>query len=273
MAIELAFDSLGTGPPLLLLHGLYGSRRNWRSIARSLSESHRVVSVDLRNHGASPWSGSMTYPEMADDVLDLLKREGLERPAVMGHSMGGKTAMSLALLHPAEVGQLIVVDIAPVKYADRLSGFARGMQQVDVSTAAGRDEVGRRLSGLVPDPNVVPFLLQNLVLHDGHFDWRINLAGILGSMDALGSFPDTLLDRRYDGPVHVIAGARSDYVTDRNGADFRPMFPLADIAVIHGAGHWVHADQPAAFLDCMRRALRAGSEGPPNQPRPAAAAS
>src|SRR3712207_2878600 len=118
MALELAFDSVGDGPPLLLLHGLYGSRRNWRSIARALSDSHRVVSVDLRNHGNSPWAGSMSYPEMADDVLDLIRRERLERPAVMGHSMGGKTAMALALLHPAEVAQLIVADIAPVRYAD-----------------------------------------------------------------------------------------------------------------------------------------------------------
>jgi pimeloyl-ACP methyl ester carboxylesterase len=268
MALELASDSVGSGAPLLILHGLFGSRRNWRSIARGLSDGHRVISVDLRNHGESPWSDAMSYPEMAADVRDLMKREELDRPAVMGHSMGGKTAMALALLHPDEVGQLIVVDIAPISYADRLSVFARGMQSVDLGTASGRDDVARRLSSLVPEPGVVPFLLQNLVMHDGQFDWRINLAAISGSMGALSGFPPELASRRFEGPVHVIAGGRSDYVTRRLGEDFRPMFPQAEVEVVEQAGHWVHADQQAAFLECMKRALRAGSP-----PHPARAAS
>ena len=270
MALELAFESVGDGPPLLLLHGLFGSRRNWRSIARALSATHRVLSVDLRNHGASPWSGSMSYPEMAEDVRDLMRREKLDRAAVMGHSMGGKTAMTLALLHPEVVGQLIVADIAPVRYADRLSVFARSMQSIDVASAAGRDDVGRRLSALVPEPGVVPFLLQNLVMHDGHFDWRINLAAISASMEALSGFPEALRQRRFEEPVDVIAGGRSNYVTDPGGAEFRPMFPRARVEVIEGAGHWLHADRQAAFLDCMKRALRVGSDSPPG---PAAAAS
>jgi esterase len=263
MALELAFESTGTGPALLVLHGLFGSRRNWRSIARGLSATHRVVSVDLRNHGESPWSDAMSYAEMADDLRDLIRREGLGRPSVMGHSMGGKTAMALALLHPDEVDRLIVVDIAPMDYPDRLSVFAQGMQRVDLSTATGRDEVGRRLSSLLPDATVVPVLLQNRVLHDGQFDWRINLAGISRSMDALSGFPAELRGRRFEQPVHVIAGGRSDYVTDRSGAPFRPMFPKAEVEVIEPAGHWVHADQPAAFLESMKRALSAGFESPP----------
>lgn len=257
--MELGFESTGDGPPLLLLHGLFGSLRNWRSIARALSQTHRVISVDLRNHGSSPWSDSMSYPEMAEDVRHLIKREQLARPAVMGHSMGGKTAMALALLHPDEISRLIVVDIAPVGYADRLSVFAQGMQQVDLRTATARDEIGRRLSSLVPDPGVVPFLLQNLVMRDGHFDWRINLAAILASMQVLSSFPAALQDRRFELPVHVIAGGRSDYVRDRAGSAFHPMFPRTQVEVIEHAGHWVHADQQAAFLDCMKRALESGS--------------
>lgn len=264
--LELASESTGTGPPLLLLHGLFGSLRNWRSIARALSQTHRVFSVDLRNHGSSPWADSMSYPEMAEDVRHLIKREQLDRPAVMGHSMGGKTAMTLALLHPEEISRLIVVDIAPIAYADRLSVFARGMQQVDLSTATARDEVGRRLSSLIPEPGVVPFLLQNLVMTDGHFDWRINLAAISAAMQTLSSFPAALQDRRFERPVHVIAGGRSDYVADRAGSAFRPMFPSAQVDVIEQAGHWVHADQQAAFIDCMRRVLSTGS------PSPAAAA-
>jgi len=265
MALDLAFDSIGDGPPLVILHGLFGSRTNWRSIARALSATHRVISVDLRNHGGSPWSDRMDYPEMADDVRKLMARERLQDPAVMGHSMGGKTAMSLALLHPGDVGRLIVVDIAPVDYADRMSEIAGAMRSVDLLSAAGRDDVGRRLRGLVPDPGVVPFLLQNLVTHDGHFDWRINLSGIYASMDSLSGFAASLRQRRYEGPVHVIVGELSNYVTDRGGGDFHRMFPRAEVEVVEQAGHWVHADQQAAFLACVRRALGSGS-GSPTRP-------
>ena len=266
MALELAFDSIGDGPPLIVLHGLFGLRSNWRSIARALSATHRVISVDLRNHGGSPWSDAIGYPEMADDVRALMRRETLREATVMGHSMGGKTAMALALLYPGEVGRLIVVDVAPVSYGDRMSAFAQGMRSVDLFTAAGREEVGRRLRSLVPDPGVVPFLLQNLVRHDGHFDWRINLSAISASMESLSSFPAPLLKLRYEGPVHVIAGGRSDYVRDRGGGEFRPMFPRAEVQFVEQAGHWVHADQQKAFLDCMRRALAPGPADAPPQP-------
>jgi len=114
MALTLAFDSAGSGPPLLVLHGLFGSSSNWRGVARQLAETHTVYSVDLRNHGASPWADSMAYPEMADDVLQLMDRLGLKQAAVLGHSMGGKTGMALALRHPQRVRRLFVVDIAPV---------------------------------------------------------------------------------------------------------------------------------------------------------------
>jgi len=268
MALDLAFDSIGDGPPLVILHGLFGSRTNWRSIARAMSATHRVISVDLRNHGGSPWSDTMGYPEMADDVRELMAREKLQEAAVMGHSMGGKTAMSLALLHPGEVGRLIVVDIAPVDYADRMSEFAQAMRSVDLLGAAGRNDVGRRLRSLVPDPGVVPFLLQNLVTHDEHFDWRINLSGICASMDSISGFAAPLRRLRYEGPVHVIVGGRSDYVADRGGAEFQPMFPRAAIEVVEQAGHWIHADQQAAFLARIRRVLGGGSDSPP-RPAPA----
>ena len=115
MALQLAFEDTGTGPPVVVLHGLFGSGANWRSVARALAPHHRVLCVDLRNHGHSPWTDSMDYLEMADDVRALIARQGLSRPTVVGHSMGGKTAMALALTSPASVGNLVVVDIAPVR--------------------------------------------------------------------------------------------------------------------------------------------------------------
>jgi pimeloyl-ACP methyl ester carboxylesterase len=257
MAIDLAFTSTGAGPPLLILHGLFGSGGNWRSVARELSATHRVLCVDLRNHGGSPWADSMAYADMAGDVLRVIEREGLVQSAVMGHSMGGKTAMALALLHPQAVGRLILADIAPVVYADRLSPFAEAMRGIDLLTAGSRGEIQQRLAGAVPDANVVPFLMQNLVSRDAQFGWRINLAGIGAAIPTLSGFPDELRGLQYTGPVQVIAGGRSDYVEHHDGRDYRPMFPKTRIDVIDSAGHWVHADEPQRFLALVRKTLQA----------------
>jgi|SoiMethySBSTD1v2_1073268.scaffolds.fasta_scaffold604620_2 pimeloyl-ACP methyl ester carboxylesterase len=262
MALNLAFDAVGSGPPLLVLHGLFGSGSNWRGVARQLAETHTVYSVDLRNHGASPWADSMAYPEMADDVRQLMDRLGLKQAAVLGHSMGGKTAMALALRHPQRVRRLFVVDIAPVSYADTLTPFADAMRGVDVMAAASRAEVQGRLQQTVPDPGVVPFLMQNLVLHNDRFDWRINLRGIGAAMTQLCGFPPELRGARFERPVTVIAGERSDYVRRRDGADFQPMFTQVQTRVVRDAGHWVHADQAAAFVACVRQALEPGAATP-----------
>lgn len=255
MALELAFDKTGSGPPLLVLHGLFGSSSNWRSIAHALADSHTVYTLDLRNHGASPWADSMGYPEMADDVRRFIADHGLGQPAVMGHSMGGKTAMALALQHPECVGRLVIVDIAPKPYADTMTPFAEAMRTPDVLTAASRTEAQRRLQPLLPDPAVAPFLMQNLVMRNDHFDWRINLAGIIASMRGLSGFPDVLQRLRLERPMTAIVGERSDYVRGGSSEAFEPMFSQVTVEVIAGAGHWVHADQPKAFVAAVQRAL------------------
>ena len=154
MALQLAFEDTGTGPPVVVLHGLFGSGANWRSVARALAPHHRVLCVDLRNHGHSPWTDSMDYLEMADDVRALIARQGLSRPTVVGHSMGGKTAMALALAQPEALKRLIVVDIAPRSYHDALSSYAQAMRSVDLMAAASRAEVQRQLQALLPDASV-----------------------------------------------------------------------------------------------------------------------
>jgi pimeloyl-ACP methyl ester carboxylesterase len=193
-------------------------------------------------------------------VLKLIERLRLDRPAVMGHSMGGKTAMALALRHPGLVSRLIVVDIAPLSYADTLTPFAEAMRGADVFAAASRTEVQRRLQQRVPDPGVVPFLMQNLVTRNDHFDWRLNLLGISAAMPGLCAFPSALLGARFAGPLKVIAGANSNYVTLRDGESFWPMFTDIEVDVIEDAGHWVHADQPAAFLASLRQVLSRDAE-------------
>lgn len=255
MPLQLNAESSGAGPALLLLHGLFGSATNWRGIARALSDSCAVHALDLRNHGGSPWADTMHYDELADDVCEFITSRGLAPTAVLGHSMGGKAAMALALRHPDLVGNLIIADVAPVDYADTLTPFAEAMRSVDVVTAASRTEVQRRLQERLPDPSVAGFLAQNLINQNDHFDWRINLAAIIAEMSKLSSFPAELRALRYDGPVTVIAGGRSSYVAHHDGRDFAPMFSDVDVEVIAEAGHWLHADRPQEFVAAVRRAL------------------
>ena len=255
MALTLASDFTGSGPPLLILHGLFGSATNWRSMARKLADRHAVHALDLRNHGASPWADTMTYTEMADDVRHYIEQHDLGAVTVMGHSMGGKTAMALALAFPDRVERLVVVDIAPRSYHDSLSSYAQAMRGIDLMAAASRGEVQRQLQALLPDASVAPFLVQNLVPRNDHFDWRINLAAISASMLDLTGFPAELQERVFDKPTAAIAGALSDYVPGGDTQSFRPMFPRIEIEVIDGAAHWVHADKPQAFFEAVQRAL------------------
>ena len=255
MTVALAFEDVGTGPPLLLLHGLYGSSSNWRRIAKALSDHHRVLSVDLRNHGGSPWTATMSYAEMAEDVAALIDRLDLDRPSVLGHSMGGKVAMTLALTDAPRVGRLIVVDIAPVSYGDRFSSYTQAMRGVDAVHASGRDEIRRMLLQTIPDDRTVGFLMTNLVRQGEQYDWRINLMALSAAMHELGAFPDALKTLRYEGPVTVIDGARSDYISADDRPLFLLLFPAARFVTIADAGHWLHADQAEAFIAAVRDAL------------------
>jgi esterase len=248
MALDLAYESVGDGPPLVVLHGLFSSAGNWRSIAQSLADTHRVISVDLRNHGDSPWADTMSYPEMAADVLQLIDRQDIERPAILGHSMGGKTAMALALLHPERVGRLIVVDVAPVGYADHLGLLADAMRSAGLPGMFGQTEVWQRLTRLVP------VLMQQPAASNALVDFRANLPGITASIQCLAGFPTELRSLRFTQPVHVIAGTRSAYVGQLDGSAFRPMFEQIETDVVE-AGHWIHAELPERFVACVAAAL------------------
>jgi len=255
MTLELAYTETGEGPPLVILHGLFGSSRNWASVARRLGETHRVFAVDLRNHGASPWAETMDYGEMAEDVRAFLARHGLAGATVMGHSMGGKTAMRLALEHGRDVGRLIVVDIAPVAYAHTHQPFVEAMRAVDLATAGRRADVDRQLQAAIPEAAMRGFLLHNLVSEDGRLNWRINLAALAANMNTLIGYPEDLAGLTYDGPTHFLSGAASDYVRKAHHGRIRDLFPKAEIDSIPEAGHWVHAEQPAVFLERVRSIL------------------
>lgn len=254
-ALALSYEEFGDGSPVVVMHGLFGSSTNWRRIARALSDRHRVFTVDLRNHGNSPWAATMSYREMAEDVVALFDKLGLQMPAVLGHSMGGKVAMTLALTEPRRVGRLIVVDIAPISYGDRFSSYMQAMRGVDTMAATSRDEVQRALSQDIHDPGTVGFLMQNLVRHNEQYDWRINLTALSAAMGEIGAFPSALDGKTFDGPTTLITGARSDYVSAEDRKLFGNYFPKARFIEIRESGHWVHVDRPDEFIAAVREAL------------------
>jgi pimeloyl-ACP methyl ester carboxylesterase len=252
MSIRLAATEYGAGQPVAILHGLFGWGRNWATIAQRLAVRHRVIALDLRNHGNSPWADTMSYAEMAEDIRDTL-----DRPATLiGHSMGGKAAMVAALAGgPGEhwVERLIVVDIAPVDYPEPTAEL-EAMRHLDLAAITRRSEADHQMAADIPDPAERAFLLQNLVFGDGLPHWRLNLAGIGESMPDILGFPD-LPGATYRGPALFIAGAESGYLRPKHESAIRKRFPAAEFVRIPNATHWVHAEQPEAFLAAVERFL------------------
>jgi esterase len=258
---DLFTTSLGTtGPRVVLLHGLFGQGRNWTTIARALADQARVLLVDLPNHGRSTWTETFSYPDMAARVAELLRRiGGGEAYAVVGHSMGGKVAMTLALAHPELVDRLAVVDVSPVPTSEisQFAGFIEGMRSLDLSTLSDRADADRQLAASVPDPTIRSFLLQNLRRdpgRDGRWRWQMNLELLGDQLDIMGSWTDPDADP-YPGPVLWLAGERSGYVRRDHAPAMRTLFPRVQLVTIKNAGHWVHSEQPDVVVAVLRRFL------------------
>ncbi len=256
---RLSYQRVGSGPPLLILHGLFGSGRNWQSHARRLAESFDVVSVDLRNHGQSFHTDEMDYPLMAADVERLMDDLRLDACRLLGHSMGGKVAMALALENPQRVEKLVIADIAPVVYAhdhDELVDAALGLS---LDAIGARADADRELQAAIADPGLRSFLLQNLVRDRDDWRWRVNWRAIGGAMEALTGFVELPPDWRIEVPTLCIRGAASNYVGAAEIELMRDHFRDIEFATLDGAGHWLHAEQPAAFLERVLRFLLADS--------------
>lgn len=257
MTVALAHDEFGAaGPPVVILHGLLGSARNWTSIAKELADTHRVFVLDLRNHGRSPWAETMSFDEMARDVAAFIEGQRLGPVTLVGHSLGGKVAMHLALTRPEMVERLVVVDVAPVAYAHSFGPLVEAMRAVDLSKVSRRADAEQQLQAVVGDTGVRNFLLQNLIKTDAGFVWRVNLDALAANMPELLGFPTPGEQAVYRGPTLFIAGGRSDYLGAEHRTLIGRLFPQAEHAVIAGAGHWVHAERPADFLDHLRRFVR-----------------
>ena len=237
--------------PLIVLHGLFGSASNWRSIARQLSDQFEIFVLDLRNHGASFWADAMDYPALAGDVAGFIEQHGLSTVNILGHSMGGKTAMTLALNQPELVSKLLVVDIAPVSYGHSHAPFIDAMLALDLNKLNNRSQADEALREAVPEDGVRLFLLQNLVQQEGRFHWRINLPALRESMPTLVGFPD--LDNTFQGPALFLHGANSEYVLPEHQAAIKRYFPNAQQQSVPGAGHWLQAEQPVLTVETARR--------------------
>jgi pimeloyl-ACP methyl ester carboxylesterase len=258
----------GSGPHVVFVHGLFGQGKNWTTIAKGLAVDHRVTLLDLPNHGHSPWTERVDYLGMAELVAAEL--EHLEEPVTLvGHSMGGKVAMQLALRRPELLRALVVVDVAPVEYplqggrtddpdeeASPFAAFIAGMRALDLDELATRADADAALEAAVPSRMVRSFLLQSLVRDgvgaDSGWRWRLNLAVLERDLGELRGFPDPPPGATFDGPVLWIAGARSTYVLPDDRPRMDALFPSTRLVKVKGAGHWVHSEQPEIFLTTLR---------------------
>ena len=234
-------------PALLIAHGLFGSARNWGVIAKRLSDRGEVLTVDMRNHGRSPWSEPHSYDAMAEDLAQVIADHGAPVD-LLGHSMGGKAAMTLALDQPALIRRLIVADIAPVAYSHTQGHLIKAMRAVDPTRATTRAEADAELARHVDDPQVRAFLLQSYDPREGC--WRLNLDALDRWMGQTVGWPGP--EGCFDGPTLFLSGADSDYVQRQHRPAIKALFPAAQFAKIPGAGHWLHAEKPREFEAAVR---------------------
>lgn len=232
-------------PKLLIAHGLFGSARNWGVVSKRLSDIRQVTAVDMRNHGVSPWFQTQSYTDMAGDLAAVLP----QKSDVLGHSMGGKAAMVMALKYPDKINKLVVADIAPVTYAHTQIGPIDAMRGVNLSDISSRGDVLAQMQGL--EPGVPEFLTQSLDMKEKR--WRMNLEVLATEMDKIIGFPE--VTGQFDGPTLFLSGANSDYVRPEHRTRIKALFPAAKFAKIPGAGHWLHAEKPREFEAAVRAFL------------------
>ncbi len=244
----LHYTLTGDGPPLVILHGLFGSSKNWQSHARRFGRHFSTYCVDLRNHGESFHTDEMNYPAMSADVVALLDDLGLESCHLLGHSMGGKVAMRLALEHPGRVDRLIVGDIAPVAYSHHYDDLIDPILALPLESIESRVQADHLLRAHIPEDPLRAFLLQNLARGEAGWRWRVDWAAIQREMDELTGY-DLPTVWRIDTPTLFLRGARSDYVGEVEREVIAAHFDAFELATLGEAGHWLHAEQPEAFID------------------------
>ncbi|MDC0661347.1 alpha/beta fold hydrolase [Marinobacter sp. SS21] len=260
MKVRLNHRITGAGRPLILLHGLFGSMENLGGVSQRLQEHFQIHALDQRNHGRSPHTDTMDYPAMADDVIGYMDEQGLAQACVLGHSMGGKVAMQVALSAPDRVERLVVADIAPVTYKPRHDAILEGLSQLDLDRITSRQQADEALAAYVPTTGIRSFLLKNLQrIPDSErsgaavFRWRLNLPVIQQCYHRLAAAPEATSP--YLGPVLFLKGEDSAYIQEKHRDEVARLFPHARLKVITGTDHWLHAEKPDTFAALCRQFL------------------
>lgn len=250
--MPLNYKSYGEGPPLIILHGLFGMLDNWKSIATKLSEDYSVYLLDLRNHGRSPHFDTHSYEEMAEDVNEWMEENWIYNAFVIGHSMGGKVAIQLASDYPDKVEKLVVVDIAPKQYAGGHESIISALQSVPIDTVTSRSEVEQHLAMTISSKGVILFLMKNLTRKkEGGFMWKMNLDVIAKNyVDHIMNTP--IYNGQIETPTLFIAGGESDYITEVDRVEIDQLFTEVSHVIFDGAGHWVHADNPVDLIESVK---------------------
>ena len=251
--MKLFFREYGQGKPMIILHGLFGSSDNWLTQAKLFSGSYKVYTIDQRNHGQSPHSDTFDYPSMVSDLSEFMEDHSTTDPVVIGHSMGGKTAMNFALTHPEKIDRLIVVDISPKAYNLEHYGIVKGLLAIPIEKIKSRNEADEILAEHVPESDVRQFLLKNLQRKtEGGFSWKINLKAISEKLSNVGL--DLHAKGSFEKPTLFIRGAKSKYVPDSDWDRITQIFPMAKLETMD-TGHWIQAEKPKEFVDVVTKWL------------------
>src|SRR5688572_4977900 len=251
--MKLFFRELGKGQPFIILHGLMGSSDNWLTQAKLLADQYHIYMIDQRNHGQSPHSDEFDYKVLANDIKDFITQHKLEKPIVLGHSMGGKAAMNFAIANPDMLDRLIVVDIAPKPYPIHHDSIVDGLKAVPIGTLQTRNEADEVLSKYVPEPDVRQFLLKNLSRKpEGGFAWKINLKVIDSNLELISA--DIQFPGMYNGQTLFVRGVNSNYVKDEDRQRIKELFPNSTLITMD-TGHWVQAEKPQEFVEVVRNFL------------------
>ena len=255
--MKLHYSEHGSGDPLIILHGFLGASGNWHSLSRNVFAEHfHVFAVDQRNHGRSPHDDQFDYEAMADDLLAFMDEHDIEQAHILGHSMGGKTAMYFTTMYPERVRRLVVVDMTPKRYEPQHNDILDALKRVDFDIHTSRDDIDAVLAETIGEAGTRMFLMKNLAIdrETKRFGWQMNLPVLDEHYDALNE-PLTE-DAQFDGPTLFIRGGRSNYILDEDRDLIERHFPNARVLTIKDAGHWVHADQPAIFGETVTKYLR-----------------
>ena len=251
--------SAGEGENVLLLHGLFGQGSNLRSVARALENEFRVHCLDLPDHGRSLWLRHTSLEAYAQAVIRWMSEQQLARAHIIGHSLGGKVAMQLALNHRESLSSLVVADISPVRYSGAHEKILAAMASVEAQRCQTRTEAEGILAKVIDDPSVIGYLMMSLTRADGYYEWKLNLRGLSSGYEQLRAVPSG--SRAFDGPTLFVKGSDSQYIQAEHESEISRRFPRSNLIAIEGAGHWVHVDQPQAFCHAVREHLIRFSSG------------